>query len=54
VPHRIVSSVKSAWLLTSANGQTISAPCPTHHADLSEGACFNDARVEVSALGPAD
>jgi hypothetical protein len=46
--------VKSAWLLTSANGQTISAPCPTHHADLSEGACFNDARVEGSALGPAD
>jgi hypothetical protein len=28
VPHRIVSSVKSAWLLTSANRQTISALGP--------------------------
>jgi hypothetical protein len=36
---------------TSDNGQTVSALCPTHHADISEGACYNDARVEVERLG---
>jgi hypothetical protein len=47
----VVSTWKGTWLRTSANGQTISALAPTHHADLSEGACFNDARVEVAARG---
>ena len=46
----VVCTLKGAWLKTSDNGQTISALCPAHHADLSEGACFNDARVEVAAL----
>jgi anaerobic selenocysteine-containing dehydrogenase len=46
----IVLTLKGAWLRTSDNGQTVSALCPAHHADLSEGACFNDARVEVAAL----
>ncbi len=46
----VVSSCKGAWLRTSSNGQTVSALAPTHKADLSEGACFNDARVEVEAL----
>jgi anaerobic selenocysteine-containing dehydrogenase len=45
-----VCSLKGAWLHTSDNGQTISALCPSHHADVAEGACFNDARVEVAAL----
>ncbi len=49
VPRGVVSSLKGAWLATSDNGQTISALCPAHHADISEGACFNDARVEVAA-----
>lgn len=44
----VVSSLKGAWMRTSDNGQTISALCPTHHADIAEGACFNDARCEVS------
>jgi hypothetical protein len=44
----VVSSLKGAWMKTSDNGQTISALCPTHHADVAEGACYNDARVEVS------
>ena len=44
----VVSSLKGAWMRTSDNGQTISALCPTHHADLAEGACYNDARVEVA------
>ena len=46
----VVCSLKGAWLRTSDNGQTISALCPAHHADLAEGACYNDARVEVAAL----
>ena len=50
VPPGVVCSLKGAWLATSANGQTISALCPAHHADLAEGACFNDARVEVAAV----
>ena len=49
VPRGVISSLKGAWLSTSDNGQTVSALCPSHHADISEGACFNDARVEVAA-----
>jgi anaerobic selenocysteine-containing dehydrogenase len=45
----VVCSLKGAWLRTSANGQTVSALVPGHHADISEGACFNDTRVEVAA-----
>jgi len=45
----VISSEKGAWLRTSPNGQTVSALAPTHKADLAEGACFNDARVEVAA-----
>ena len=50
VPAGVVCTLKGAWLKTSDNGQTISALCPAHHADLSNGACFNDARVEVAAV----
>ena len=52
VPRGVVSTLKGAWLRTSANGQTVSALCPAHHADICEGACFNDARVEVGPLAP--
>jgi anaerobic selenocysteine-containing dehydrogenase len=45
----VVSSEKGAWLRTSENGQTISALAPTHKADLGDGACYNDARVDVAA-----
>ncbi|MDB6082971.1 MAG: oxidoreductase, molybdopterin-binding protein [Gammaproteobacteria bacterium] len=45
----VVSSEKGAWLRTSPNGQTVSALAPTHKADLAEGACYNDSRVEVAA-----
>ncbi len=44
----VVCSPKGAWLRTSDNGQTVSALVPTHKADLSGGACFNDTRVEVA------
>ena len=46
----VVATLKGTWMRTSDNAQTVSALCPTHHADISEGACFNDARVEVAAL----
>jgi anaerobic selenocysteine-containing dehydrogenase len=49
VARGVVCTVKGAWLRTSDTGQTVSALCPAHHADLAGGACFNDARVEVSA-----
>jgi anaerobic selenocysteine-containing dehydrogenase len=50
VPRGVVSSLKGAWMKTSDNGQTVSALAPTHHADIAGGACYNDTRVEVSAL----
>jgi anaerobic selenocysteine-containing dehydrogenase len=47
----VVSSEKGAWLATSATGQTISALVSADmRADLADGACFNDTRVQVSAL----
>src|SRR5438477_5826666 len=49
VPRGVVCSLKGAWMKTSDNGQTVSALAPTHHADISEGACYNDTRVEVAA-----
>jgi anaerobic selenocysteine-containing dehydrogenase len=50
VPPGVVSSEKGAWLATSPTGQTISALVSAEHrADLSEGACYNDVRVEVGA-----
>ena len=51
VPPGVVASEKGAWLTTSRTGQTISALVSADiKADLAEGACFNDTRVEV---GPA-
>ena len=50
VAKGVVATLKGTWLSTSDNGQTVSALCPAHHADISEGACFNDTRVEVAAL----
>jgi anaerobic selenocysteine-containing dehydrogenase len=50
IPRGVVCSLKGAWLGTSDNGQTVSALCPADHADISEGACYNDARVEVAKL----
>jgi hypothetical protein len=49
VPPGVVCTLKGAWMRTSDNGQTVSALCPATHADISEGACFNDARVEAAA-----
>jgi anaerobic selenocysteine-containing dehydrogenase len=49
VPRGVVSSLKGAWLRTTDNNQTVSALAPATHADICEGACYNDARVEVAA-----
>jgi anaerobic selenocysteine-containing dehydrogenase len=49
----VVCSEKGAWLRTSTNGQTVAALAPTHKADLADGACFNDTRVEVQLARPA-
>jgi anaerobic selenocysteine-containing dehydrogenase len=46
----VVCAEKGAWMRTSDNGQTISALAPAHYADLNDGACYNDARVEVEAF----
>jgi anaerobic selenocysteine-containing dehydrogenase len=46
----VVCSLKGAWFRTSDNAQTVSALVPAHYADLGEGACFNDTRVEVARL----
>ncbi|HEY2995825.1 MAG TPA: molybdopterin-dependent oxidoreductase [Methylomirabilota bacterium] len=50
VPCGVVSSLKGAWMRTTDNGQTVSALAPATHADICEGACYNDARVEVAAV----
>ena len=49
VPRGVVSSLKGAWFRTSDNAQTVSALAPATHADICEGACYNDARVDVAA-----
>jgi anaerobic selenocysteine-containing dehydrogenase len=46
----VVCAFKGAWMRSSTNGQTISALAPGHVADLCEGACYNDARVEVATV----
>jgi anaerobic selenocysteine-containing dehydrogenase len=43
----VLYSPKGAWFVTTENQQTVSALAPTTKADLCEGACYNDTRVEV-------
>ena len=43
-----VYSAKGAWFKTTPNQQTVSALAPQSKADLAEGACYNDTRVEVT------
>lgn len=45
----VVSMAKGAWLKSSANRRTATALCP-QTAGTGGGACFNDARVQVSAV----
>jgi anaerobic selenocysteine-containing dehydrogenase len=51
IPPGVVASEKGAWLSTSRTGQTISALVSADmKADLAEGACFNDTRVQVGPV----
>ena len=50
VSRGVVSSLKGFWMRTTDNGQTVSALAPATHADICEGACYNDARVEVAPV----
>jgi anaerobic selenocysteine-containing dehydrogenase len=51
VPPGVVAGEKGEWLATSRTGQTISALVSADlRADLADGACFNDTRVELSAV----
>jgi anaerobic selenocysteine-containing dehydrogenase len=59
VPVRVEPSVrpgvvvlpKGLWRRSTDSGFTANAFAPATLSDLAGGACFNDARVEVSALG---
>ena len=41
---------KGLWRRHTANGQTATALAPEHLSDFGDGACYNDARVEVEGL----
>jgi len=38
---------KGAWLNSSESGLTINALIPGHKADMADGACYNDAQVDI-------
>ena len=42
---------KGSWLADNPSGQSINALIPGHKADLADGACYNDTRVDVSPAG---
>jgi len=46
-----VALPKGLWRTGTLNGATATALAPDHLTDIGEGACFNDARVEVEPLG---
>ena len=58
VPVRIQDDVrpgvvvlpKGLWRSSTLNGATATALVPDHLTDIGDGACFNDARVEVECL----
>jgi len=50
VPEGTLYSPKGAWIKTSDTGQTVSALIPATKADICEGACYNDTRVEVGTM----
>lgn len=46
----VLCSPKGSWFVTTRNDQTVSALAPVTKADLIEGACYNDCRVEVATF----
>jgi anaerobic selenocysteine-containing dehydrogenase len=49
-----ISLPKGLWRRCTANGVTGTALVPDTLTDLGGGACFNDARVQVAAVHPAE
>ena len=49
-----VSLSKGLWRKSTFNGSTSNALSPDTLTDLGGGACFNDARVQVTSLGGTD
>ena len=47
----VVSMPKGAWRKASVNGLTSTALCPDDTQVVANGACFNDARVEIAPAG---
>ena len=41
---------KGIWARSTENGKTANALAPATYTDLGQGACFNDARVEVEKV----
>jgi anaerobic selenocysteine-containing dehydrogenase len=50
VPRGVVSLPKGLWQFSTLNGATANSLVPDSLTDLGGGACFNDARVEVTRL----
>jgi anaerobic selenocysteine-containing dehydrogenase len=46
----VVSLPKGAWRSSTLNGATSTALVADDLTDIGDGACFNDARVDVEAL----
>jgi anaerobic selenocysteine-containing dehydrogenase len=46
----VVSMPKGMWFDSSLNRSTVTALVPDDLTDIGDGACFNDARVEVASL----
>jgi anaerobic selenocysteine-containing dehydrogenase len=40
---------KGSWLKDNVSGQSVNALIPGHKADLADGACYNDTRVNIVA-----
>ena len=39
---------KGSWLKDNPSGQSINVLIPGHRADLADGACYNDTRVDIA------
>jgi anaerobic selenocysteine-containing dehydrogenase len=50
VREGVASMPKGAWRKSSLNGRTSTALCPTHTNVVGGGACYNDARVQITRL----
>jgi len=47
----VLNLPKGLWARHTTNGSTANALSPATHSDIGGNACFNDARVEVEAVG---